>query len=144
MHMTQDGISVGQMMPDGLPEGVINAASGYYVNGAPIVDSGSSSNGNWIRFLDGTMICFNEISATVAATTPIGTIYYGYAPTISFPQPFISNPVVTTGLEDNDFISVAFYGLNESGTGQYRLYVYSARSLNKTVSYYYIAIGRWK
>ena len=144
MHMTQDGISVGQMMPEGLPEGVVNAASGYYVNGAPIVDSGSSSNGNWIRFLDGTMICFNEISATVAATTPIGNIYYGYAPAISFPQPFISNPVVTMGLEDNDFISIAFYGLNESGTGQYRLYVYSARSLSKTVSYYYIAIGRWK
>ena len=37
MHMTQDGISVGQMMPDGLPEGVVNAASGYYVNGQPLM-----------------------------------------------------------------------------------------------------------
>ena len=90
------------------------------------------------------MICSNKISASVAATTPIGNIYYGYAPAISFPQPFISNPVVTMGLEDNDFISITFYGLNESGTGQYRLYVYSPNSLTKTISYYYIAIGRWK
>lgn len=33
MHMTQDGISVGQMMPSGLPDGVINAASGFAVDG---------------------------------------------------------------------------------------------------------------
>ena len=71
------------------------------------------------------MICSNKISASVDATIPCGNIYFGYAPAISF-------------------ISVAFYGLNESGTVQYRLYVYSPNSLTKTISYYYIAIGRWK
>ncbi|QWT54887.1 hypothetical protein KP626_07215 [Christensenella sp. MSJ-20] len=137
-------LSVGQAMPEGLPEGVINAADGFYVSGSPIIDSGNNENGNWVKFSDGTMICSNKISASVDATIPCGNIYFGYAPVISFPQPFISNPVVTMGLEDNDFISIAFYGLNESGTGQYRLYVYSPNSLTKTISYYYIAIGRWK
>lgn len=36
MHMTQDGISVGQMMPEGLPEGVVNAATGFAVNGVTL------------------------------------------------------------------------------------------------------------
>jgi hypothetical protein len=139
-----DSLSVGETMPTGLGSGAVNAADGFYVSGSPIIDSGNNENGNWVKFSDGTMICSNKISASVAATTPIGNIYYGYAPAISFPQPFISNPVVTMGLEDNDFISTAFYGLNESGTGQYRLYVYSPNSLTKTISYYYIAIGRWK
>ncbi len=36
MHMTQDGISVGQMMPEGLPEGVVNAATGFAVDGVTL------------------------------------------------------------------------------------------------------------
>lgn len=39
MHMTQNGISAGQMMPSGLPEGVVNAKGGFAVNGAMLTES---------------------------------------------------------------------------------------------------------
>ena len=41
-----------------------------------IVDSGSNSNGSWIKWADGTMICSNTVQYTnVAITTVWGSFY---------------------------------------------------------------------
>ena len=143
MHMTQDGISVGQMMPDGLPEGVVNAASGYYVNGTSIVDSGNNSNGSWIRFLDGTMICCNQITQSFTSSYQNGDKnYYCYAPTMTFPVSFISKPYVSTIIQDNDFETYVPYDVNATRIRSGYLYTQFERT--KTLTIGYIAIGRWK
>lgn len=36
---------------------------------AGIVESGSNSNGSWVKFADGTMICSGHISQTLTRTT---------------------------------------------------------------------------
>lgn len=63
MHMTQDGISVGQMMPDGLPEGVVNAATGFAVNGSTldyIVDSGVTDGWTYRKWASGIIECWKR------------------------------------------------------------------------------------
>lgn len=61
-----------------------------------IYDSGSNSNGSWIRFADGSMICWKTIMGTIDITNEWGNLYSsqdiscGY-----FPQTFVSRPALS-------------------------------------------------
>ena len=142
MHMTQDGISVGQMMPEGLPEGVINAASGYYVNGAPIIEKGSNSNGTWVKYPDGTMICYAEYTATISSSYG-GTYYAGGW---HFPLAFIEIPVVLFSAKTYPYGLVALEDFSASVTGNFTIQsVSTTPTLNSsTITFSMCAIGRWK
>ena len=64
-----------------------------------IVESGSNNNGNYIKFADGTMICYLNITVTdQAINNQYGTsaLYFGTR-IWTFPQTFISAPVVICG-----------------------------------------------
>ena len=50
---------------NGFPTSELN----LFVNGAIVVDSGSNSNGTWIKFYDGTMICKHKLVTTTYSTT---------------------------------------------------------------------------
>ena len=39
-----------------------------FVNGSIVVDSGSNSNGNWVKYYDGTMICWHKLITTTYST----------------------------------------------------------------------------
>ena len=142
MHMTQDGISVGQMMPEGLPEGVINAASGYYVNGAPMIEKGSNSNGTWVKYPDGTMICYAEYTATISSSYG-GTYYAGGW---HFPLAFIEIPVVLFSAKTYPYGLVALDDFSASVTGNFEIEsVSTTPTLNSsTITFSMCAIGRWK
>lgn len=142
MHMTQDGISVGQMMPEGLPEGVINAASGYYVNGAPMIEKGSNSNGMWVKYPDGTMICYAEYTATISSSYG-GTYYAGGW---HFPLAFIEIPVVLFSAKTYPYGLVALDDYSASVTGNFTIEsVSTTPTLNSsTITFSMCAIGRWK
>lgn len=61
-------------------------------------ESGSNENGNWIKYSDGTMICWNHIEVTdQAIDTTYGSLYQG-SRTISFPVAFNSTPSVHCSL----------------------------------------------
>ena len=125
--------------------------------GADVVGSGSNSNGNWVRFYNGTQICWLRWSI---ATTTSGTGY----PTISkverlsFPNQFSSVPAVTLAGEPaywsgttpdvtKDYGGMnltADHSTNRSVTRssfQYKAYFKTYRG---NVAGNYIAIGRWK
>ena len=79
--------------------------SGYFVdkNGnkyySGIVESGSNSNGSYIKFSDGSMICYLNITVTdQAIDTQYGTssLYFGKR-TWTFPVAFIKEPNVSCG-----------------------------------------------
>lgn len=49
---------------NGFPTSELN----LFVNGSIVVDSGSNSNGNWVKYYDGTMICWHKLITTTYST----------------------------------------------------------------------------
>lgn len=69
-----------------------------YING--IIESGSNDNGNWIKYVDGTMITYQEIEVEIACNTAWGNLFVGnYATSINFPQIFKGLPKVLIDLK---------------------------------------------
>ncbi len=59
-----------------------------------IVESGSNSNGSYIKFGDGTMICWVNMNVTdQAINNPYGSLFQA-ARRWYYPKPFVYNPVV--------------------------------------------------
>jgi len=69
---------------------------------AGIFDSGTNSNGSWIRYVDGTMECWGRNSSLVNGSPgQYPSLLYYKSVTVTFPQPFISLPTVTSAIEAN-------------------------------------------
>lgn len=110
-----------------------------------IYDSGSNSNGSWIRFNNGTMICSNTVQyANIAITTVWGSFYESSKLSLggNYPVPFIEEPdLVVTSHYPN---LVEKYGdANAITPGTF----YAAKpksTTGETVKVSYIAIGNWK
>ncbi|WP_346961236.1 DUF859 family phage minor structural protein [Clostridium sp.] len=80
----------------GIPAGATNkvVCSNRPLAGGTIVSSWSNSNGNVVRFYDGTQICWVYDEPTnQAINTAYGSLFIGSRPW-TFPAPFISIPVV--------------------------------------------------
>ena len=60
------------------------------------IESGSNANGNWIKYSDGTMICYREVTGSKNINTQWGSsLYYADITTeYTFAQEFISPPSV--------------------------------------------------
>ena len=58
-------------------------------------ESGSNENGSWIKYSDGTMICWNHfITTDQAIDNQYGSLYQGTR-SILFPQTFVEPPAGT-------------------------------------------------
>lgn len=67
-----------------IPQYIKNKNKGY------IVESGSNSNGSYIKFSDGTMICFNEVVREINFQQN-GSVYTGTTNVkVSYPYEFIA------------------------------------------------------
>ena len=103
----------------------------FSLNGAPIIESGSNTNGYYTKFVDGTLIC----RGTEPAPSSDSWVE------VNFPQPFIdTNYAIGASLKrsnnfrwGNDMLSFD----NKTTTGV-RFAVWNKRGIQ------YIAIGRWK
>ena len=112
--------------------------------GCGIVEQGENANGYYIRFSNGTQICWKNdtVSVTVIANKNIGTYGWSYytvdsAEIWTFPVAFIENPSVIVSAEDGP----AVYG--SLSTTSVNIGVRSNQS-NATLDYSAFAIGRWK
>jgi hypothetical protein len=120
-----------------------------YVGSAPIVESGSNANGAYVKYADGTMLCWGTVTTSIACATALssGGGYRSNAFTFPFPQTFHAAPtVVGTNLSPNDAMAVtvnSYSSGNPLTTGyvQWRT-VSSAVSASRSASW--IAFGRWK
>jgi hypothetical protein len=120
-----------------------------------LITTGSNSNGNYVKFPDGTMIQYFHVTylanAIVWSTAPqVGSTYYYTATTWNFPASFVSGSVIsvhasgdipTTGIEQhkaynptvsNCKIEQGVLGIDPTTAGATTCY----KSL--------LAIGRWK
>ena len=112
-----------------------------------IIESGSNNNGSWIKYSDGTMICYAEIRREVNFGQS-GNSYTGETTTaISFPQAFIGNPRVTINTQhDGDYYYCIVYGFirNKTSITKITFLRTSSPSAVVNIPFSYIAIGKWK
>ena len=110
-----------------------------------VVDSGSNANGNYIKYVDGTMICYKNVTSQVAMTTLwSGDWYEGQQNLGDFPQEFISVPeIYITNVGTSGGIIESFQTApttTSAGIVTYCRAGASTRSITSNV----MAIGKWK
>ena len=78
--------------------GNANINGNITMGGSPIIESGSNTNGKYIKFADGTMICWNYIEVTDQAINgAYGSLYDG-SRVITYPVAFTATPVLTCSM----------------------------------------------
>lgn len=111
-----------------------------------LYDSGSNANGSWIKFLDGTMICYQRYTITIKVENPWGSLYASPILTLkNFPQAFSEIPATTINVEQETTVWV-LNGGSHTKTAPQKIYLCTATIINYNVNYYIniTAIGRWK
>lgn len=108
------------------------------------------SGDGYIKFGDGTMICYGSTGIqTTAVTTTWGNGLYcsNQLPVIRFPQEFISQPYYTASVhseQGNSFLMITdAYSTSTTTTSQFQI-LRGTSSNSVTYSIHYTAIGRWK
>ncbi|KAA9239978.1 MULTISPECIES: DUF859 family phage minor structural protein [Aerococcus] len=101
------------------------------------VQSGSNANGNWVRFPDGTQICYKFGLSLASGWTDYKAAIWTY------PVAFSSLPVITGTVHDNQYTDMTISNVSKN-TGQIQI-----RSRNNdygtgNVLISAMAIGRWK
>lgn len=120
-------------------------AGGFKADGTNVVESGTTATGKWVKFYDGTMICYlYTTQTTVSINTAYGSLFQG-SYTWTFPVAFISTPTVTcgafkhgTGASWGTVADVSTTNSNLRGID-----VYSRASGTATLIQA-MAIGKWK
>jgi hypothetical protein len=127
--------------------GTLTTTTGTSVTSG-IYDSGTNSNGSWIRFTDGTMICRATVTNVVASTsqtnfygTTAGTNYYSDQ-SYSLPQNFIDT-TYTISTNIDSAIGSSYVTTKAVGSYNLRFIFYVAFAIG-ALSADFIAIGKWK
>lgn len=108
------------------------------------IESGSNSNGSWIKFPDGTMIVRNSITLHYLANAYVQSTWY-------FPQTFIEEPHVTGSIKFNSSSRNPVY-LGGMGFWSKEVHRCFPRVYNNELAFVsgdslevdVVAIGRWK
>lgn len=108
-----------------------------YING--IIESGSNSNGNWIKFSDGTMICYGTGKGKNDTTN-----------IVTFAVPFINNEYkVSSFIVSTDEHYIRTVQIKEKTAATMEIYLQWFQMGTTSAglgadTFDYIAIGRWK
>ena len=107
--------------------------------GKVVVESGSNENGYYVRWDDGTQICWN----TVTPDRSIQTTEQSF----EFPKPFIASPAPSVGhawgVNATYQLSCGTMMLSTSST-HWRIAFTNTTTIGATNAMYLSAIGRWK
>ncbi len=113
--------------------------SGGVPTGA-VIERGSTANGDYVKFADGTQICQAELPA-VACTTADGALFASTDETWTFPVPFAAGtqPIVS----GSGGVTSRFLGLGGATDASVNVTVLSTSSDTSAVAPSVCAIGRW-
>lgn len=115
-----------------------------YAKGAPVVEWGTNANGDFIRYYDGTQICWNRVATSNITIGADG--YYTYGDW-AFPAAFTYIPTITfghnSGWSHHHFVT--FEGVTTTAALNLRIRNVASGAIGPTVhNINMIAIGRWK
>lgn len=135
-----------EMLHQGRVTGTV-AQTGGLPTGA-IIERGSNANGQYVRFADGTQICWRDlVSSALAVTTARGALFTNTSLAVpSFPVAFVAAPSVTVR---GGFAASADGWLTMNGSPTTTaltngvLRAFSAVALTEEFRWGYTAIGRW-
>jgi len=118
-----------------------------------ITESGSNENGRYIKFDDGTMICYHSIelgSILAFGTGTFSDLYRTNTATWIYPQRFVGSPIITAGVNHrnitgiNRAIGVSSDTPGDDSVHNIQAFRYSGGNQDTNVAVHLIAIGRWK
>lgn len=120
-----------------------------YINN--IVQSGSNANGSYVKYADGTMMCYGTwVIGAVSASAQSGNVYKVLIEQRhNFPVSFVEKPTITfsayENVEDWDMLLVVCPKKNSVTSQNFgSLNVISATQAAINLAIDYIAIGKWK
>lgn len=124
----------------------IAVAPGLLLGGAVIVESGSNENGEYVRFGDGTQMCWHHVGNWPGSmpATATGSLYRSSADLVwTYPKPFVDEPYADGSSSGYSWVNDAG-GANRDNTESYSFRVYrsAAATVNPHIRLW--AIGRWK
>ena len=103
------------------------------------MESGSNSNGEWIRLANGTQVCYGTISPIIpAGSTAVSSDNAG-----TYPAAFVSAPSVVLSGKRSEIILLTNRFVNATMLAV-RVGISSAQSNDFPANCCYIAIGKWK
>ncbi len=114
-----------------------------------IIEQRSNSNGTYIKFSDGTMICYSTKSYRATVTQKLNDyIYYGYVTLEDFPHEFASIPSVTYSHNTStEIFAIQPYNIESiTTTNPGGVYPIGPGIRNEPTDLYITvtAIGKWK
>lgn len=122
------------------------------LNSMQVEDSGSNANGSYIKYNDGTMICWHQITgSTFSCTTSGGSGRYYYqddnnsaenVKAWTYPVQFISVPAVNVNVSCNAYCMASLGGVTKINVGANCVLPYPVATT--TFYWHFIAIGKWK
>lgn len=115
------------------------------LSAAVIVESGSNSNGDYLKFGDGTLICWHVDTDLKTASDEKGGIYRTDSLTWTFPVKFISPPNVTGS--STTYAGLGWFGniANITETkANFRLFSLVSYTDTPYANTHLRAIGKWK
>lgn len=114
------------------------------IGGNPIIDSGSNTDGNYIKYYDGTMICYKSVTDNVAMTSAWGSLYEGSMSLGNWPETFISTPNVQITNASSAGAMIESYDIAPTTTSAGEIFLARATSRTADVTINVWAIGKWK
>jgi len=117
-------------------------------DGHKIVESGSNSNGNWIKYADGTMICWHTLEKTgLAVNIAVGNWYRSPGGQVKwmYPVEYAATPTVTASIVEVsgvDLVIGPFSGTLLTKTEANPL-ILKSTSGSVDLKVMFVAIGRW-
>ncbi len=144
LNSTNGDITTVNSSKNVLVQNDLKVSGSIYQGNAPIIESGSGSNGNWVKYADGTMICYNRESFTPSSMSAYGSIYYSNALTWNFPQAFTSAPIVNFNIEGGTGIYWQIGSSATASTTKAYTRVGSGTAATVAIDISEMAIGKWK
>jgi len=127
---------------DGLAEHKAELASKH------IRETGSNVNGSYIKFDDGTMICFGKVQNSGNINIARDALYRGASQSWTFPSAFIFPPITSVmPFWDSSTFYGFCYTVGPASTSIFQFGFMNTSTVTTSISSIYaqfISIGRWK
>lgn len=113
----------------------------YVVDNSISTDANGYSTG-YTKWASGKMECWVVAMRNAGSATAWGSLYYGSVPSITYPQPFVSKPVLSIQIKDSNRWILSYSG-DKTKTGDFFCITATSKPV-ETFAVYVFAIGNWK
>ena len=105
--------------------------------GSAIIERGSNANGEYVRWADGTQVCYKIVAPVIATGKTYVDSYFTY------PAVFITTPIIATCVARSEMTGVILRSVGSTDV-EFRVKIASVQDSAFNANMHYIAIGRWK